>query len=192
MKNPVLVIQRADIMIRTKVVNDSTDLVPIIRAFDNQTKKDVFKEIQFDWKPLSEIKEKYGKNGENALEIFDKMKLVETKWTTPDEGISGKPQKKYRSYYSAFNINISCPVNEISEIFTIASLNKEEFKKLESEIYNFLGDDGKFGNMVSLQGNKIETIPLSEGVKKKYITPENDKMELRDLLVKIRYLSKQK
>ncbi|MFX1480165.1 MAG: 6-phosphofructokinase, partial [Promethearchaeota archaeon] len=51
---------------------------------------------------------------------------------------------------------------------------------------------GKFGNMVSLQGNKIETIPLSEGIKKKYITADNDKMELRDLLVKIRYLSKQK
>ena len=52
--------------------------------------------------------------------------------------------------------------------------------------------EGKFGNMVSLQGNKIKAIPLSEGVKKKYITPDNDKMELRDLLVKIRYLSKQK
>ncbi len=52
--------------------------------------------------------------------------------------------------------------------------------------------EGKFGNMVSLQGNKITTVPLLEGVKKKYITPENDKMELRDLLVKIRYLSKQK
>ena len=52
--------------------------------------------------------------------------------------------------------------------------------------------EGKFGNMVSLQGNKIKTIPLSEGVGKKYITLENDKMELRDLLVKIRYLSKQK
>jgi 6-phosphofructokinase 1 len=52
--------------------------------------------------------------------------------------------------------------------------------------------EGKFGNMVSLQGNKIEMMPLSEGVKKKYITKDNDKMELRDLLVKIRYLSKQK
>ncbi|MFX0002399.1 MAG: 6-phosphofructokinase [Candidatus Hodarchaeota archaeon] len=52
--------------------------------------------------------------------------------------------------------------------------------------------EGKFGDMVSLQGNKIQSVPLSEGVKKKYITPENDKMELRDLLVKIRYLSKQK
>jgi len=52
--------------------------------------------------------------------------------------------------------------------------------------------EGKFGSMVCLQGNKIETVPLSEGIKKKYITPDNDKMELRDLLVKIRYLSKQK
>ncbi|MFW9949166.1 MAG: 6-phosphofructokinase [Candidatus Thorarchaeota archaeon] len=52
--------------------------------------------------------------------------------------------------------------------------------------------EGKFGNMVSLQGNKVKTMPLSEGVKKKYITTDNDKMELRDLLVKIRYLSKQK
>ena len=52
--------------------------------------------------------------------------------------------------------------------------------------------EGHYGNMVSLKGNKIETIPLAEGVKKKYITADNDKMELRDLLVKIRYLSKQK
>ena len=51
--------------------------------------------------------------------------------------------------------------------------------------------ESKYGNMVSLQGNKIKIVPLSEGIKKKYITPENDKMELRDLLVKIRYLSKQ-
>ena len=136
-------------MIRTKVVNDSTDLVPIIRAFDDKTKKEVFKEIQADWKPQSEIEEKFGKDGSKALEYFDKMKLVETKWTTQDEGIDGKPQKKYRSYYSAFNINISCPVNEISEIFTIASLNEDEFARLEKEIFDFLGEDGKFGNMVA-------------------------------------------
>lgn len=48
-----------------------------------------------------------------------------------------------------------------------------------------------FGKMVSLQGNKIVTRPLEEGSKKKYVTEENDKLELRDLLVKIRYKSKQ-
>ena len=136
-------------MMRTKVVNDSTDLVPLLRAFDNKTKKEVFNELLTDWKPLSEIKDKYGGDGEDALEYFDKMKLVETKWTTPEEGIEGRPQKKYRSYYSAFNINISCPVNEISEIFTVASLNRKEFEKLEDDIYAYVGDDGKFGNMVA-------------------------------------------
>ena len=52
--------------------------------------------------------------------------------------------------------------------------------------------DGDFGKMVSLQGSKIETFPLDEGVGKKYIKPDNDKMELRDLMVKVRYLAKQK
>ena len=136
-------------MMRTKVVNDSTDLIPLLRAFDNKTKKDVFNEVLSGWKPLSEIKERYGEDGEDALELFDKMKLVETKWTTPEEGINGKPQKKYRSYYSSFNINISCPVNEISEIFTVASLGQNEFRQLEGEIYEFLGGEGKFGNMVA-------------------------------------------
>jgi predicted DNA-binding ArsR family transcriptional regulator len=134
---------------RTKVVNDSTDLIPLLRAFDNKTKKDVFNEVLSDWKPLSEIKERYGDDGEKALELFDKMKLVETKWTTSEEGINGKPQKKYRSYYSSFNINISCPVNELSEIFTVASLGKKEFRQLEDEIYEFIGGDGKFGNMAA-------------------------------------------
>ena len=136
-------------MLRTKVVNDSTDLIPLIRAFDNPVKKAVFKEIQTEWKPLSEIKNKYGDNGQQALELFDQMKLVETKWTTSEEGIDGRPQKKYRSYYSAFNINISCPVNEISEIFTIASLQRKDFIELESEIVEFVGPDGKFSNTVA-------------------------------------------
>ena len=52
-------------MIRTKVVNDSTDLVPIIRAFDDKTKKEVFKEIQTEWKPKSETEEKKRRIGNN-------------------------------------------------------------------------------------------------------------------------------
>ena len=136
-------------MMRTKVVNDSTDLIPLLRAFDSKTKKEVFKEVLGEWKPLSQITEKYGHDGRDALELFDKMKLVETKWATSEEGINGKPQKKYRSYYSSFNINISCPVNELSEIFTVASLDLGEFERLEEEIFDFIGEDGKFGNMVA-------------------------------------------
>jgi len=136
-------------MIRTKVINDSSDLVSIIRAFDSPIKKNVFIEISKDWMPTNVILEKYGKEGQGALEYFDKMKLAETKWTTPEEGIDGKPQKMYRSFYSLFNINISCPVNEISEIFNISVLNNTEFRKLEDHIFKFIGEDGTFGNRVS-------------------------------------------
>jgi len=136
-------------MIRTKVINDSTDLVSIIRAFDSPIKKDVFLEISRDWTPTSMIIEKFGDRGVDALEYFDKMKLAETKWTTPEEGIDGKPQKMYRSFYSLFNINISCPVNEISEIFSISALDTNDFKKLEDDIYDFIGENGTFGNKVS-------------------------------------------
>ena len=136
-------------MIRTKVINDSTDLVSIIRAFDSPTKKEVFMEISRDWVPTSLILEKFGDEGQNALEFFDKMKLAETKWTTPDEGMDGKPQKMYRSFYSLFNINISCPVNEISEIFNVSSLDDDQFRKLEENIFGFIGDTGTFANKVS-------------------------------------------
>lgn len=134
---------------RTKVINDSTDLISILRAFDNKTKKEVFTEILRDWTTASTVKEKFGKDGEEALELFDRMKLAETKWTTPEEGIDGRPQKMYRSFYSLFNINISCPVNEISEIFNISTLGEKDFERLEDEIYDFIGEDGKFGNSVS-------------------------------------------
>ena len=152
-------------MIRTKVINDSTDLVSILRAFDTPIKKEVFIEISKDWIPTSMIIDKYGNEGQKALELFDKMKLAETKWTTPETGIDGKPQKMYRSFYSIFNINISCPVNEISEIFNISSLDEDEFKQLEEEIYDYIGETGTFGNKVS-ENFKISNTALKTLVKR--------------------------
>jgi predicted DNA-binding ArsR family transcriptional regulator len=152
-------------MIRTKVINDSTDLVSIIRAFDSPTKKEVFMEISKDWVPTSLILEKFGEDGQVALEFFDKMKLAETKWTTPDEGMDGKPQKMYRSFYSLFNINISCPVNEISEIFNVSSLSDLQFKKLEENIFDFIGDTGTFANKVS-ENFRISNTALKALVKR--------------------------
>ena len=152
-------------MIRTKVINDSSDLVSILRAFDTPIKKEVFVEISRDWMPTSMIIDKFGDKGQEALELFDKMKLAETKWTTPEDGMDGKPQKMYRSFYSIFNINISCPVNEISEIFNISSLDDNQFRKLEGEIYNFIGENGTFGNKVS-ETFKISNTALKALVKR--------------------------
>jgi 6-phosphofructokinase 1 len=50
--------------------------------------------------------------------------------------------------------------------------------------------DGNFGQMVSLRGKEIKYLPFSEGVEKSYVDEDKDLIELRELLVKIRYLSK--
>ena len=52
--------------------------------------------------------------------------------------------------------------------------------------------NGDFGKMVALRGNKIVPVPLSEGAQKKYIERDSDLIELRDLMVKIRYKAKKK
>jgi predicted DNA-binding ArsR family transcriptional regulator len=122
-------------------------------------------EISRDWVPTSLILERFGNEGQDALEFFDKMKLAETKWTTPNEGMDGKPQKMYRSFYSLFNINISCPVNEISEIFNVSSLDDHHFKKLEENIYEFIGETGTFANKVS-ENFRISNTALKALVKR--------------------------
>jgi 6-phosphofructokinase 1 len=48
-----------------------------------------------------------------------------------------------------------------------------------------------FGKMVSLRGNDIKAVPLKEGVAKKYVEKDSDIIELRNLMVKIRYKSRE-
>ena len=115
-------------------------------------------EISRDLIPTSMILDRIGDDGQEALELFDKMKLAETKWTTPEEGMDGKPQKMYRSFYSIFNINISAPVNEISEIFNISSLDNDDFKKLEKKIFEY-----KFGIVLYVIKNKKELLEILKG-----------------------------
>ena len=50
------------------------------------------------------------------------MKLVETRWQQPPEGSGLKPVKAYHTYYSAFHINTSCSVFEMSDVIAAAVL----------------------------------------------------------------------
>ncbi|MBD3213754.1 MAG: ATP-dependent 6-phosphofructokinase [Candidatus Lokiarchaeota archaeon] len=51
--------------------------------------------------------------------------------------------------------------------------------------------ENKFGMMVSLRGNDIQSLPLAEGAKKKYVDKDSDIVELRNLMIKIRYKSRE-
>jgi predicted DNA-binding ArsR family transcriptional regulator len=131
-------------MNRIKVVNEVADLVPFLRAVSNDVKMKVFKEVSNDWRTDKEIEEKYGDEGRNALRLFEKMKLVETRWQPLENDPGSAPEKAYHTYYSSFSINASCPVIEISDVLAVAVMSEREFKKHEKNIYDSVGPGGKF------------------------------------------------
>ena len=87
-------------MKRIKVISEVTDLVPMFHSVDTEVKRQVFQEASKSWLAESEIKEKYGDEGMEAIRFFDKMKLVKTQWKTSANG----PEKAYLSYYTTFQI----------------------------------------------------------------------------------------
>jgi predicted DNA-binding ArsR family transcriptional regulator len=138
-------------MNRIKVVNEVADLVPFLRAVSTKVKLEVFKEVSEDWRTGKQILDEYGEEGRNALRLFEKMKLVETRWQPTDEDPGSAPEKAYHTYYSSFSINSSCPVTEISDVLAVAVMSEREFKKNEKEIYESVGTDGKFVGDISEQ-----------------------------------------
>ena len=128
-------------MNRIKVVSDPAELVPILRAVDTEVKRSVFRDLSTDWLTPKQVELKYGPEGVEALTFFEKVKLVETKWQT---GASMYPEKAYHAFYSAFHINASCPVQEISDILGVAMMPEKDYRKIEDRIFKVVGDDGKF------------------------------------------------
>jgi len=136
-------------MNRIKVVNDPSELVSVFRAVDTDIKREVFKEISAGWRTAKEVEDKFGPEGRLALKLFNKMKLVETRWQQPPEGSQEKPVKTYHTYYSSFHINTSCSVYEISDVISAAGISEKDFKKIEKKILDMIGDEGMFAGDVS-------------------------------------------
>ena len=159
-------------MNRIKVVNEVADLVPFLRAVSNDVKMKVFKEVSNNWRTDKEIAEKYGDEGKNALKLFEKMKLVETRWQPLENDPSAIPEKAYHTYYSSFSINASCPVVEISDVLAVAVMSEREFKRHEKNIYESVGPEGKF------VGDIAEELKLSPTMLKSLIK-RSAKLEYR-------------
>lgn len=142
-------------MKRIKVINEPTELVPMLRAVDTTVKRQVFLEVSNGWRTANQIEEKYGAEGKEALAFFEKMKLVESMWQSTDDK---SQEKAYHTYYMSFHINTSCPVTEISDILAIAVMSNKEFDNLESQIVELIGSEGMFAGDVSEKQNISPTM----------------------------------
>ena len=137
-------------MNRIKVVSDVSELVPILRAVDSETKRNLFQEVTQNWLTAKQVQEKYGEEGVEAIRFFEKMKLVETKWQT-GVGPEGRPvpEKAYHAFYGSFHINASTPVNEISDVLSVAMMPEEKYKKIEEKVHKMVGADWMFSGDVA-------------------------------------------
>ncbi|MEF8874592.1 MAG: ArsR family transcriptional regulator [Candidatus Thermoplasmatota archaeon] len=136
-------------MSRVKVIKDVTELVPILRAVSTKTKRDVYTDLAEDWITEEEIEEKYGEEGKKALKLFDKMKLVETRW----QHTGRETRRAYHTYYSEVHIDASVPIAEISDVLYAAMLDEEEFDQLEEDILESVKEGETFANDIA---KKIE------------------------------------
>ncbi|MCL2607826.1 MAG: ArsR family transcriptional regulator [Methanomassiliicoccaceae archaeon] len=133
-------------MNRIKVINEPSELVPMLRSVDTAVKRDVLKEMTLEWRTAKEIEEKYGPEGREAILFFEKMKLVESRWQSTDNNF---PEKSYHTYYTSFHINAQWPVYEISDVLVAAMMSEEEFKGVEEKILEQVGKGGKFSGDVA-------------------------------------------
>ena len=160
-------------MRRIKVVSESTDFVPILRAFDSDVKRDLFQRLIDGWLTALQIEKECGQPGLAALNLFEKTKLVETRW----EAVDGKTEKAYHSYYTAFNINTSCSVQEIAEILSVASMDEASFDKIDQEIATGIPPEGGSARAIAEKFN----MPL---IRLKSLLKRSSRLEFKGHLVK--------
>ena len=133
-------------MNRIKVINEPSELVPMLRSVDTPVKRDVLKDVTLEWRTADEIEKKYGPEGREAIIFFEKMKLVESRWLSTD---GNYPEKSFHTYYTSFHINAQWPVYEISDVLAAAMMSEEEYSEIENKILAEVGTDGKFSGDVA-------------------------------------------
>jgi predicted DNA-binding ArsR family transcriptional regulator len=123
---------------RTRIINEPSDLVPLLRAFGSDSHKKIFDSLQKDWKTEEEIEKEVGFEAKESLELLKKSGLVESKWRMP--GVGKKPEKEFHSSYSRVHLNFQCSVEDISDLIMITFRSDSEIRTyvdmIEKEVVN--------------------------------------------------------
>ncbi len=161
------------VMMQAKLINDITDLAWLSRAFDTDVKKQVFNEVSKDWRTMEEIEERFGEEGVRALKFFEKVRMVETRWTMTQ---NGKAKKEYHAFYTAFHINVMTSIDMIRDVFSIVLMDDKKFKEIEEKIYEFIGDDGELSR-------EVEREFSFSPVQMRCIVKRSEKLEYRGMKI---------
>ncbi len=111
---------------RTRIINEPSDIVPLLRAFGSDSHKKVFDYLQKDWKTQDEIEKDMGFKVTDSLDILKKSGLVESKWRMPQPG--KKPEKEYHSSYSRVQVNFQCSIEDLADLIMITFKSDSEIR----------------------------------------------------------------
>ncbi|MCR3884043.1 ArsR family transcriptional regulator [Methanotrichaceae archaeon M04Ac] len=114
---------------RTRIINDPSDLVPLLLAFGSEVHKRVFEELCSDWRTEKDLVGLLGdeRGVQRSLVLLKKSGLIETKWKMPKPGES--PEKEYHSSYSRVQANFVCSLEDLSELIYLTSMSDDEIRE---------------------------------------------------------------
>ncbi len=123
---------------RTRIINDPSELVPLLQTFRSKDHKKVFNALTDDWKTTSELKNEMGFEVTPSIEILKQCGLVESQWHMPEPGQT--PEKEYRSSYSKVHANFQCSLDDLSEILMLTFTPYEEIESFVNELETLVVD----------------------------------------------------
>jgi predicted DNA-binding ArsR family transcriptional regulator len=120
---------------RTRIINDPSDLVPLLQAFGSDVHKKVFDELSLDWHTERELAALVGDEGlvRRSVALLRKSGLVETKWRVPEPG--GSPEKEYHSTYSRVQANFGTSMEDLAELIHLTFMSDEELRGVTEKLY---------------------------------------------------------
>lgn len=166
---------------RTRIINEPSDIVPLLRAFGSDTHKKVFDCLQDGWKTEKEIEKEVEFKPHESLDVLKKSGFVESKWRMPQPGRT--PEKEYHSSYSKVQVNFQCSVEDLSDMIMVTFKSDSELRNyldvIEREVRSgnqsmnglqrvvdksimFIRAVARRSNILSVKGQRIEMLGEAE------------------------------
>jgi predicted DNA-binding ArsR family transcriptional regulator len=133
---------------RTRIINDPSDLVPLLQAFGSNVHKKIFDELSQDWHTERELASLVGDESSvhRSVALLRKSGLVETKWRVPEPGAS--PEKEYHSTYSRIQANFGASMEDLSELISLTFMSDEELRVVTEKLQKMVdGGNSSLSNL---------------------------------------------
>ena len=133
---------------RTRIINDPSDLVPLLQAFGSDVHKKVFDELSQEWRTEKELVGLLGDDASvhRSVALLRKSGLVETKWRVPEPGAS--PEKEYHSTYSRVQASFGATMEDLSELISLTFMSEEELRAVTEKLQKMVnGGNNSLSNL---------------------------------------------